>query len=668
MMWQRIYSIIIVVSFTNATHNNPIPPCSPNPPVSNAAVPESWCSTIVAINDTTGVYVSKYGFPQAETLVTIDIIQDYWFGYPLLSFALPQIFEFFAGKNDQNISFIAKGRTTPISIRPPQSIGQNWSVSMMVSTALFPDASKIPLPSSSSIRLEPLGIHTFATLQFLSNGSHYSLFDVPPFQFFLQCGKLLEEGLPNGWKIVPESKWSNAWLLYNSEGYEGIWTSQCLAEVTPSTLIEEEQKQEQKEKQNSYKDITSPLSSSSSLLITRKDIEQQTILFLQSISSPTLVNISQIDAPDVCGVLLEFEDVHWGTWTLPHSPNTKLPTIDGGTDGKSARGPGDLMFYSTVTESPFLEVRTLIVNISSGNANQIGSPNGFPRAPTGFDGTGGLMITVNFHPSFGLVMAMTQISLYGPYSPPCFPGWLTVASVDPNNGMSTPLAGNIAPLLTSLPPLFSGVSTLDTIRSVLWLVADVASVPPNSPCPLPPIFPPFQHILNQTFIKKEENDDPMSPMLVGVKLVKASLLTPQITIEDSLLLINLMDKGTHAVSIEYASAIDAIITAEYNVTNIFAPQIGDIYLNCYPLSGSGAGSFTTIGIFPGGSSGVRPSIGQSEVSLDGRFVYFGAVQGSDEFESSALIIVDTVLKTFVVNKAAPTDDYDILALGRCEGY
>ena len=27
----------MVVSFTNATHNTPIPPCSPNPPVSNAA-------------------------------------------------------------------------------------------------------------------------------------------------------------------------------------------------------------------------------------------------------------------------------------------------------------------------------------------------------------------------------------------------------------------------------------------------------------------------------------------------------------------------------------------------------------------------------------------------------------------------------------------------------
>jgi hypothetical protein len=33
-MWQIICSIIIVVSFTNATRNNPIPLCSPNPPVS----------------------------------------------------------------------------------------------------------------------------------------------------------------------------------------------------------------------------------------------------------------------------------------------------------------------------------------------------------------------------------------------------------------------------------------------------------------------------------------------------------------------------------------------------------------------------------------------------------------------------------------------------------
>ena len=76
----------------------------------------------------------------------------------------------------------------------------------------------------------------------------------------------------------------------------------------------------------------------------------------------------------------------------------------------------------------------------------------------------------------------------------------------------------------------------------------------------------------------------------------------------------------------------------------------------------------TLGVFPGGPAGVNPTVGQSEVSADGRFVYFGAEQASAEFESSALIVIDTVAKTFVVNKAAPTDDYDIIALGRCEGY
>ena len=131
-----------------------------------------------------------------------------------------------------------------------------------------------------------------------------------------------------------------------------------------------------------------------------------------------------------------------------------------------------------------------------------------------------------------------------------------------------------------------------------------------------------------------------------------------------------MGAGTHAVSVEYASAVDALITAEYTVANLWAPPgtPGDIHINLSPLSGAGAGSFTTLGVVPGGPAGVNPTVGQSEVSADGRFVYFGAEQSSAQFESSALIVVDTVAKTFAVTKAAPTDDYDIIALGRCEGY
>ena len=282
--------------------------------------------------------------------------------------------------------------------------------------------------------------------------------------------------------------------------------------------------------------------------------------------------------------------------------------------------------------------------------------NNNPLAPTGFEGTGGIPFSVDFDASMGgLIIGMTEISLFGPLTPPCFPGWTVVARVDPVTGVGKPLTDDITPMLVTLPLIFRGISALDVTRSVLWLIGDDASAVPGSACPPPPIFPPFP----PSAAAPMTTGAPSPPVLIGVKLSVPSTAAP--------LVISLMGNGAHALALEYASSVDAIVTLEYNITDIWAPpsQPGAVYINLYPLSGPTAGSFTTLGLISGGPSGIAPSAGQSEVSADGRFVYFGATQASAEFESSALIVVDVVAKTFTLTKAAPSDDYDILALGRC---
>jgi len=628
--------------------------------VPDAAVEESWCTTEIAVDRVSYVTVASYGAPAAETLVTVSGVQDLFFGFALFDSTLPAIFEYFAGRNSQNASFIAKGRTTPISVRAPRAVGQPWNVSMMVSTALFPDASKLPAPAVGAVRLEPVGAHTFATLQFRVNASDYIVFDSPPFPFFLECDARLAAGLPTGWKLVAESEWTPAWLLYNNQSFRGVWTAECLAEVALASEGELRPPPRRREREA----VPAPARARE----LRSSYAADAAQFLQSLAAPDPA-VSDAAAPDVCGALLEFETVCWGAWTPPHAPNVAVPAINGGTDGLNARGAGNTMFVTTSTDTPSFGLATIAVDVTTGKASPI-SPKNYPLAPAGFPGVGGNPISLNFHPSLGLVVGMTEISLYGPYPPPCFSGWTTVSTVDPATGTGTPLTADVTPLLAALPNIFSGVSALDPTRSVLWLVGDDASILPGNGCPPPPVFPPFPPVsmpaVNAVAVAAAADDEaPPPPALIGIKL-SASPPTPPA----APLVIDLMGKGTHAVSIEYASAVDAIVTAEYNVSSLWAPPgtPGDIFINIYPLSGAGAGSFTTLGVFPGGAAGVAPTVGQSEVSADGRFVYYGAEQASAEFESSALIVVDTVAKTFTVTKAAPTDDYDIIALGRCQGY
>ena len=624
----------------------PSPPCLTNIP--NSAVLETWCSQVLAQNASSGVIVAQYGAPTAETLVSVTVGSQFWYGFPMFGASLPLLFEYFEGANAANASFIKNGRTAPLSVRPPHSENDNYTVSMMISTVLYPDASKIPAPTSPFVRLEPLGSHTFATLSFQVNASSYIAFDSPPFPFFLECDQRLLSGLPNGWTAVKQSAWTPAWNLYNNQSFRGVWTAQCVAEVVQSTG--------RKEMFMPGRDLLSVNPPHTIALFT-----EATTAFLQSLPSPATLSLAksgpvELPPPDVCAVLLEFETVCWGSWVPPHSPNVELPDVNGGTDGLCARGGDDTMFLSTAADAPFFSLRLVALNTTTGRVVPVG-PNNNPLAPTGFEGTGGIPFSVDFDASMGgLIIGMTEISLFGPLTPPCFLGWTVIARTDPVTGVGTPLTNDITPMLNTLPLIFRGISTLDATRTVLWLVGDDASAEPGSACPPPPIFPPFPPAVPAAMMTK--TGTPVPPVLIGVKL-SVPTTAP--------LVISLMGNGAHALALEYASSVDSIITLEYNITDIWAPpsQPGAAYINLYPLSGPTAGSFITLGLIPGGPSGIVPSAGQSEVSADGRFVYFGATQASAEFESSALIVVDVVAKTFTLTKAAPTDDYDILALGRC---
>lgn len=162
-----------------------------------------------------------YGLPVNETLVVAP--------YPgglfvdALPSALSYIFSYFEGNNDERLNLL-KARTVPITVRPPTNNGTNgaWVVSLMVSTAQYPDSFKIPTPLSSCT-LEPVGRHLFATLAFNTT----SFPEMPDFEE--ACGAITAGPLPTGYTVV-NSSWTPTWVLYNSQASK-FWTNECWVEV-----------------------------------------------------------------------------------------------------------------------------------------------------------------------------------------------------------------------------------------------------------------------------------------------------------------------------------------------------------------------------------------------------------------------------------------------------
>ena len=635
-----LLKLIATVSAVTVTWN-PVPPCQS--PFPNSAVSETWCSNQIDENVTSGVIIAEYGLPASETLITVATNSSIWYSEALFLLG-GGFYDIFLYLTQANV--ISNARTVPFIIRPlnPLASPPNfWLTSLLISTANYPNPDKIPEPNSTSLgqpRLELVGAHTFATLDFNFSNPTGDRFQEPPyFTYFLKCDEDLQNGLPNGWHVIP-SLWTPSWLIYNGQNYNGTWTCRCLAEVErdPEVNISSNDLRQSIPKL--------PLQKFQSSLSTNTS---------SSLSKPaSVVSSKSSGAPPICGVLLEFETYAWGAWLPPHAPSKAIPDVNGGTFGLSAIDvDSGTVFMGTEADGPFFTIRLAAIDIATGASRTIG--NNWPYPPPGFSGVNGLFFSLNFDKGFGLIVGMTEISKYGPIPPyadePGLPvGWTVISSVDSITAASTALTTNLTPILTQYPPIVHGISALDTNRGMLWLVAA-----PNQP-PLMQIakrVPRHRHHFYKHDVRAALSS--VETVILGIELSNP----PK---EPSPLVLPTAD-GFTVCAIAYSSAVDAVIALEFNSSGTtpsegFNLTNGDIRV--YPVNGSAS---SVIGVIPSGV--VNPGFGQVEVSEDGRYVYFAAMQGTNAFESPALITVDTVDGTFDLALAAPDGTYDVLTLARC---
>jgi len=163
------------------------------------------CSTVVVKkNITTGVTIRSYGFPTNEVLVTDLTPSNFPYG-EVLNISVSNILLYLAVANSKKENILAN-RTVPITVRPPPG-SDGWLVSMMVSTAAFPDPGLVPTPNNFEMHLEPMAARLFATLQF-NTGS------VPSESEFKDKCAELAKGVPTGYSIV-EDGWSPTYAIYS---------------------------------------------------------------------------------------------------------------------------------------------------------------------------------------------------------------------------------------------------------------------------------------------------------------------------------------------------------------------------------------------------------------------------------------------------------------------
>ncbi len=308
---------------------------------------------------------------------------------------------------------------------------------------------------------------------------------------------------------------------------------------------------------------------------------------------------------------------------------------------------------ATAADGPFFTLRLVTINVSSGVSRTIG--NNWPQVPVGFSGVNGLFFSLDFDPIFGLVVGLTEISKYGPLptqaDEPGLPvGWTVVATVDPSTSASTALTANLSPVLKPYPPIVHGVSALDASGATLWLLASSTS-------------PPLGRTATRQQSARFRNryigtPDVDTSFFLGVGLSGATAAVAVAPVA-----LPTVGGGLLVTAFKYSSVVKALISLEFNATGL-APNrpfnLNNGAIIMYPTNGSAP---IEIGIIPMGQ--INPGFGQAEVSSDGRFVYFAAVQGEDSFFSAALITVDVIARTFNLELAAPNDTYDVLALLRC---
>lgn len=632
-----------------------VPPCAA--PFPNSAVPETWCSTVLAANPASGVTVAQYGAGASNTLVTAMTNASIWYDAALfyLGGGIESIFSYMSGKNADGEIIIQNARTVPIAIRSPlTSASGQWETSMMVSPAHYPDPSTLPapLPGTDTV-LEPLGARTFATLDFNSSACP-PIFTPPYFTAFQRCDELLAAGLPAGWALKPGSSWTPAWLIFNAREFNGTWTSRCLAEVVQSAVA------------------TSP--AVARVVTPTHPLNEPTPLSTLAPSMPRALH-SSADAPPICAVMLEFETVYWGAWTPPHAPNVAI-NIDGGTDGQTAKDDANgVIVLATAVDTPSFGLGLVAITVATGAVKPIG--NNWPTPPPGFAGVNGLFNAVEFHPAFGFVVLLTEISRLGPVptrsSEPDTPvGWTVAATVDIDTGSSTALTSDLTPALAAFPALAEGLSALDAARSLLWLLSAEDGAQPLGPVGCSGAGGVARARLGggrRRLMRGAAAVAPPSAAPVGTAAyflgVPLSAAAPMPRLSTAPVALPLLGGGFIVTAFEYASEVDAIVSIEFNASGIVPPfwRIAPARIVLYPVNAS---TPIILGAVPGGAV-ISPSetVGASQVSEDGRFVYFSAVQGPNTYESAALVTVDTVMGTVSLVNAAPSDDYDVFNLYHC---
>lgn len=176
------------------------------------------CSTVIHKNATTGVEIRAYGRPSTEVLVTDMTPSNFQYG-DVLNISVSNIILYLQLANSAGIDILSN-RTVPITVRPPGADG--WLVSMMVSTAAFPDPARIPTPNNFEMHLEPMAMRLFATLAFDT--------DALPSEavFKARCAELAQK-LPPGYSIVQDG-WSPTYALYSPRDATR-WTNECWQQV-----------------------------------------------------------------------------------------------------------------------------------------------------------------------------------------------------------------------------------------------------------------------------------------------------------------------------------------------------------------------------------------------------------------------------------------------------
>jgi hypothetical protein len=212
--------VALVALSLGCTHAAPHPPCAA-PHGIIPAVAESMCSSVVVPrNHTTGVAVRSYGTPSSETLVTDFTPSNFPYG-EVLNISVSNILLYLAVANAARVNILAN-RTVPITIRPPTANPDGWLVSMMVSTAAFPNPALIPTPNNFEMHLEPMAQRLFAALTFDT--------DALPSEeeFKAKCAELAQ-GVPEGYSSVEEG-WTPTYVLYSPRDATR-WTSECWVQV-----------------------------------------------------------------------------------------------------------------------------------------------------------------------------------------------------------------------------------------------------------------------------------------------------------------------------------------------------------------------------------------------------------------------------------------------------